>query len=278
MKVVWKIVLIFALALLILGVALIAVSLFSGGSVEGVRNNVPLTRFEQNFTDETPSALRIEIPAGRLTVERGDVLRVEASNVAEGRFYCAVENGTLIVRETRDDSWSNNLSRLISLGKREPEYHVWLPDGLTLTRADVEMAAGEAHVLGLKTDVLQFKMAAGAAEVTSLRAQAALIEVAAGSLSLFDLDTQVLSLQTAAGSAGVSGTVRSHCVVELAAGAAVLKLTGAAADYSAQLEAAAGMIDYDGTSLTLGQIRVGRGENTMSLRCGAGSIEVQFFG
>ncbi len=41
MKVVWKIVLIVALALVILGVAAIAVSLFSGGSLEGVRNNVP---------------------------------------------------------------------------------------------------------------------------------------------------------------------------------------------------------------------------------------------
>ncbi len=278
MKVVWKIVLVFALALLILGVALIAVSLFSGGSIEGVRNNVPLIRFEQSFPDETITALRVEVPARRLTVEPGEVLRVEANNVSESGFYCGVQDGVLIVREKQDNSWSNNLSRMISFGKREPEYHIWLPDGLTLTRADVEMTAGEARVQSLSADVFQLKMAAGSAGVESLRAQAALIDMAAGSLSLFDLDTQVLSLQSAAAGVGVSGTVRSHCVVDLGAGAAVLRLTGNAADYAAQLEVAAGAIDYNGTSLTLGRLRVGRGENAMSLRCGAGSIEVEFFG
>ncbi len=121
MKVVWKIVLIFALALVILGAALIGVSLFSGGSVEGVRNNVPLMDFSQSFPDETPTALRIDVPAGKLTVETGDVLRVEARDVAEGCFDCRLENGTLIVSEQRDASWSNTLSRLISLRRHEPE-------------------------------------------------------------------------------------------------------------------------------------------------------------
>ena len=278
MKVVWKIVLLFALVFVVLGVALIAVSLFSGGSVEGVRNNVPLMSFEQNFPDETPNELRIEIPAGKLIVEAGDVLRVEARDVAEGRFECSLENGVLTVRERQDESWSNALSRLISLGKREPEYHIWLPHGTELTRTDVRIAAGQADLRGLSTDVLQLNMAAGNVSAPSLRARSALVEMAAGDLSLFDLDTDILLLRATAGSAGVSGTVRSRCTVDLAAGAAVLRLTGNAADYAAQLEAAAGSIDYAGTNLTLGRMSVGTGENSVSLRCGAGSIDVQFFG
>ena len=278
MKVVWKIVLLFALVFLVLGAALIGVSLFSGGGVESVRNNVPLMNFEQSFPDETPSELRIELPAGRLTVETGDVLRVEATDVAESCFECSLENGVLTVREKRDDSWSNTLSRLISLGKREPEYHIWLPRGTALARAEVRVAAGSAELRGLHTDVLQLNMAAGTVSLPSLRARSTVVEMAAGELALYDLDTDILLLQTAAGNAGVSGTVRSRCAVELAAGAASLKLTGSAADYTAQLEAAAGSIDYAGTRLTLGRTSVGSGANAVALRCGAGSIDVQFFG
>lgn len=278
MKVVWRIILIVALALLILGAALIGVSLFSGGSIEGVRNNVPLMNFEQSFPDEAPTALLLDIPAGRLTVETGDTLRVEARNVTESGFACLVENGTLIVRETREVSWSNMLSRLISLRKSEPEYHVWLPADLALTRAELHIAAGTADVQALRADAVRLQMAAGTVALTSLRAQSVAVELAAGNLSLFDLDTQILSLQMAAGHAGISGSIHERCVADLAAGEAVFKLTGSSADYSARLEAAAGEILYDGRSCTLGRASVGSGEGTMSLRSGAGRISVAFFG
>ena len=278
MKIVWRIVLIFALALLILGVAAIGVSLFTGGSLEGVRNNVPLMNYEKNYAEETPTALRVDVPGGRLTIETGDVLRVEARNVTESGFDCRIENGALIVVERQETSWADSLSRLISLRKAEPEYHIWLPAELTLTRAELHMAAGTAQINGLRADVTQLQMAAGSVAVSGLRAQSALIEMAAGDLALTDLDTQVLSLQSAAGSVGVSGTVRQRCTVDLAAGSAALKLTGSAGDYAAQIEVVGGSISYDGHSYNLGRYTVGSGENAMSLRCGAGSVSVRFYG
>lgn len=278
MKVVWKIVLVVALALFVLGAAMIGVSLFSGGSLEGVRNNVPLMNFEQSFPDETPGELRIELPAGKLTVEQGDVLRVEAKNVSESGFYCGVENGVLTVRETSDASWSNRLSRLISLGKREAEYHVWLPRGLDLSRVVLQMTAGQAQVLDLRADVLLLQMAAGNAEVTGLRSRSTVVNMAAGALALYDVDTDILMLQIRAGSVGVSGTVRENCSADLSAGSAVLRLTGEAGDCAAQIEVGGGGIVYDGASYTIGRYSVGSGPIPMALRCGAGRIEVSFHG
>ena len=276
MKVAWKIVLIIALILLVLGAALIGVSLFFGGSVESVRNNVPLMQFAQDFPDETLTALRVELPGGRLTVENGSVLRVEAVNVPEGCFECFIEDGVLTVRETRDASWSNTLSRLISLHRREPEYHVWLPEGAVLTSAELRVA-GQTQIQGLTTQLLQLTTA-GDTAVTGLRAQTAEIDAAAGKLSLFELDTDSLLLQAGAGSIGVSGTVRSRCSVDLGAGEATLKLTGSAADYTAQVEVLGGEIVYDGQSCGFGSCVLGNGSGYMSLRCGAGNIRVQFFG
>ncbi len=211
-------------------------------------------------------------------MQLGDVLRVEADNVTESGFACSIENGVLIVRETRDASWSNTLSRLISVGKKEPEYRVWLPKDLVLTRAELSIAAGTAELNALRADTLRLQMSAGDVSLTSLRTQSVLVELAAGNLRLYDLDTKLLSLQAAAGSVGVSGTVRERCTVDLAAGSAALRLTGNAADYTAQLDVAAGAIDYDGYGYSFTRASVGHGEGHMSLRCGAGNIDVKFFG
>ena len=144
MKLIWKIVCITALVLLLLGAAAIAVSLITGGSLEGIRNNVMLTNVQQDFPDELPTAMRVTCAAGKLTVLPGDTLRVEARCVPENSFVCTLENGVLTVGEKQAASWSDNLSRALSLQKTPPEICIYLPEGTALQRTEIELTAGEA--------------------------------------------------------------------------------------------------------------------------------------
>ena len=146
MKLIWKIVAIVAVVLLLLGIAAIAVALITGGSLEGIRNNVMLTNEQQDFEDEVPTALYVSCAAGRLTVLPGDTLRVEARNVPEGRFVCTLNDGVLTVGEKRAASWSDNLARTLSLQKEPPEFFIYLPEGTALRRTEIELTAGTAEL------------------------------------------------------------------------------------------------------------------------------------
>ena len=202
MKLIWKIVSIAAAVLLLLGIVSIGVSLVTGGSLEGIRNNVMLTNEQRDFGDAPPTALRVTCAAGRLTVLPGDTLRVEARNVPERSFVCTLSDGVLTVGEERASSWSDNLSRALSLQKTPPEICIYLPEDTALRCAEIELSAGEA----------------------------------------------------------------------------VLTLPGTAADYTAELQAEAGSVHYEGRIYSFGESSVGNGAASLMLHSIAGEIYVGFCG
>lgn len=298
MKVVWKIVLIIAVILLILGIALIAVSLFTGGSLKSIENNVPLMNFDQSFPEEVPTALYVEARAGRLTVTPGETLRVEAKNVLDGGFVCTLEDGRLTVREDWGASWADNLSRLLTLNKNEQEIVVYLPEGTQLTEADIDISAGIATIEDLDAQSLKLDMTAGTLNMKNLLVGDAELDMSAGTMNAEGLNaesirmdmsagevnfarmlTGSLKLDMSAGTVGVSGAVTDACAVHLSAGTAILKLLGSAEDYRAEIDSRAGEIVYDGRSFSMKEAYIGEGKGTgtMDLSNSAGTIEVEFF-
>ena len=294
MKVVWKVILIIAVILLVLGIALIAVSLFTGGSLEGIRNNVALMNYEQSFPEEVPTALRVEAQAGRLTVTPGETLRVEAKNVLDGGFICTLEDGRLTVREDWGASWADGLSRLLTLREHEPEIVVYLPRGTQLTEAEVDISAGIATIEGLDTQSLKLDMSAGTLNVEKLLVGEAALEMSAGTMNAVGLCADSVTMKVSAGnlcfaglrarrfgldmssgSVEVSGEITDACGVHLTSGTASLELLGSAENYTAEIDSTAGEIIYDGHSMK--EAYVGKGMGEMKLSNTAGTIRVDFF-
>lgn len=296
MKLVWKIVLIIAVILLVLGIALIAAALVVGGSLESIRNNVALTDYEQSFDGAEIRSLELEFDAGTLKVLPGETLRVEAKNMIEREFYCVLEDGVLRISDQWGDSWADSLSRLLTLQRQDAEITVYLPEGIQLREADIDISAGVADfrdvsaeqlVLDISAGSVRFEnlnthycevdMSAGTLDIRGLQATEVQLDTSAGDMDIEKLNTAVLQLDSTAGSTLVSGTVSDYCAVDISAGSVKMYLTGTAEEYTAYLSRSAGRIRYDGRTYT-GDAYVGKGEGTMNLECSAGSIEVKFAG
>jgi len=296
MKLVWKIVLIIAVILLILGIALLAVAMVTGGSVEGIRNNVALMDYEQSFAGQEIHTLELEFDAGTLKVLPGEELRVEAKNMIEREFYCVLDNGVLTVSDLWGDSWADSLSRFLTLQRQNAQITVYLPEGTQLRTAEIDISAGiadfrdvsaEQFVLDMSAGNVRFEnlnthycevdMSAGTLDIRGLQAAEVQLDTSAGDMEIEELNTAVLQLDSTAGSADISGTISDYCSVDISAGSVELYLTGSAEDYTAHLDRTAGSIRYDSHSYT-GEARVGKGAGTMNLECSAGSIDVKFAG
>lgn len=276
MKLVWKIVAIAAVVLLVLGLALIVVSLLTGGSLESIRNNVAFTNYEESFADATPHTLQLSVGAGKLYVLPGDELRVEAKNIQEKGFVCRMEQGVLMVQEGWSASWSDNLSRWLNLRREEPEIYVYLPENFSVQFADIDVAAGSCRVEGLTASAARLDVSAGSLEVWGLTAGQTELEISAGSVYIDGLNTQTLDLDISAGSASVTGSVALDCTADVSAGSADLLLDGAADAFTAEIDAGAGSITYGGRRYSMQDAYVGQGPGVMELDCSAGSISVRF--
>lgn len=278
MKTVWRIVLILAGILVLLGVATMAVSLFSGGGLSDLRNRVMLTNYNQSFEAEEVQTLHVEALVGEVTLMRGEELRVEAKNVIENGFFCTLEDGCLTVREQENVSWADKLSRLLLLRRNTPKICIYLPAELNLAQADLHLQAGSAQIEGLDAQNLKIEMQAGVLTATQLSAQEAEIALSAGTMELLGLQAQTLRLRADAGNVKLQAAVESYCSVDVAAGTAALTLSGSAADYTARISAGAGKVTCDGHSYSAGYTTLGQGAKTLSLQNGAGSILVDFAG
>ncbi len=278
MKTVWRIVLILAGILVLLGVATMAVSLFSGGGLSDLRNRVMLTNYNQSFEAEEVQTLHVEALVGEVTLMRGEELRVEAKNVIENGFFCTLEDGCLTVREQDSPSWADKLSRLLLLRRNTPEICIYLPAELNLAQADLQLQAGSAQIEGLDAQKLKIEVQAGVLTATQLSAQEAEITLSAGTMELSSLQAQTLQLRADAGNVKLQAAVESYCNVDVAAGTAALTLSGSAADYTARISAGAGKVTCDGHSYSAGYTTLGQGAKTLYLQNGAGSIRVDFAG
>ena len=278
MKTVWRIVLILAGILVLLGVATMAVSLFSGGGIGDLRNRVMLTNYNQSFEAEEVQTLHVEALVGEVTLMRGEELRVEAKNVTENGFGCVLENGCLTVREQENVSWADKLSRLLLLRRNTPKICIYLPAELNLAQAEMHLGAVSAQIEGLEAQKLKIEVQVGTLTATQLSAQEAEIDLRAGKAELSSLQAQTLRLHADAGNVRLQAAVESYCSVDVAAGTADLTLAGSAADYTTRIAAFAGAISYDGQRFVNEQVTLGQGAKTLYLQNDVGNVRVDFAG
>lgn len=293
MKIVWKIVLIVAVIFLVLGIALLAVAMVTGGSVEGIRNNVPLMDYEYSFGDQEIHTLQLEFDAGTLKVMPGEELRIEAKNVLEREFYCMLDNGVLTVSDRWGESWADSLSRFLTMWKQDAQITVYLPEGIELREANIDISAGvadlrdlsaEQFVLDMSAGTVRFadlnthycevEMSAGTLDIRGLQATEVKLDTSAGDMEIDRLNTALLTLESSAGDAEIRGTISDYCKVDISAGSVDMLLSGSAENYTATIDRSAGSISYDGESYK--DARIGAGEGRMDLECSAGSINVEF--
>ena len=282
MKRVWKIVLIVALVLFVVGLALTAVSVMTGGSVSRIKTNVAIRAVDEVFINEKITDLDFDLSSGILRIVEGDVFRVEAKNIAEEYFVCEVNGGKLRVAEDFREAPSFNVARGLNLLEYTPEITITIPSGFIADSVTLDIAAGRGEIENLVADKIAVKVAAGECRIDNIEAREADFDIAAGSFTAYSMDIDDCDLDIVAGNVYMGGLINKKADIDCSAGSIELQLSGLQEDYSFDINVGAGRISvgsnrYSGVSSST--VLTGKsGGAKIDLSCTAGDIIVGFTG
>ena len=291
----WKGIIIAGAIFLVLGVALIIVSMMSGGSLNRIRQNISVKSFTETYAGEKIDSLDLYIGVGKLSILQGDEFRVEAENVATDYLVCEVRGTTLVIEDNWSNSWSLNLSRGLSFGRYEPRIRVYVPAGTKLVSSAVNVAAGECYIDGIMTGRMSVNLSAGMINAVDVRADEFTTELSAGECRIDSLITENVAAEVAAGRLTITGIQTDLCRVSLSAGA--VSISGDIAregsfdcgigqislaledrrleDYTLAVDVGLGNISVNDSHYSGNRnLHIGSGDLKLSLSCAVGEINL----
>lgn len=264
MKKIWKVILIIAIVIFVLGLLLIGASLLSGGSIYGLINNIESVEYSEDFDGEEINAIDIDLTAAKLFIVPGDYFAVIGEKIPKDYFSCRVENGTLIIEE----KWSSSNARSVSMGlaayKYEPKVTLYVPSDFQVisegTSANISIDVGLCRIDGLAVENAEFMLGAC-------------------TFSASDIQADTLTLKIAAGDVHLSGSISDCIKMRCGSGSVRLDLDREKSDYDVNAMMALGKLVV-GSKWYSGCWRVSNnGDGTMlDALSGTGNMTIKFAG
>lgn len=107
----------------------------------------------ENHHGGSCTKMDIEVPAGSLKINYGDVDEIKVTQNGIKNFSCKIVGDTLQIRGGKHAVW-NNSNRSVS---------ITIPNGLVFKEVDLELGAGQADIHDLCADVFDIEVGAGQA-------------------------------------------------------------------------------------------------------------------
>lgn len=192
----------------------------------------------------------------------------------EGDYEVYEDNGTLYLEGNRGEDWED-----WALGIGEEQVCLYLPKGLALKKAEIEVGGGMMEIAALKADEVDMAVGAGKITARMLDCKKLDVEVGAGQVLLERVSAQKLDMEIGMGSAYVQGDMGQKIKVECGMGKAELALGGSETDYNYKISCDMGKINIGGKNYSslAAESKVDNGAAVeCELECSMGKIEVQF--
>lgn len=212
------------------------------------------------------TVLDVDISALSLSIKRSENNKV--------RFECddddveiSCKDGTLEITEK---------SRIFNIGEGKREAVLYLPEGLLLSEARIEVGAGVLYIEALSANELDLDLGAGSTEIDELNAyDEADIDGGAGKIVISGGTLTDLDFDMGAGRAEIKSLLKGNCKLDIGVGACTLELVGGAENYTIEADKGIGRITVDGRELSSGE-SVGSGDAKVKIDGGIGDIAVDF--
>lgn len=212
------------------------------------------------FSDEI-TRLDMEIGAADIRILPGREFRVETDNP-----YITVKesDGRLILRE-KSHVGSLESSKLL----------LYIPDGKTFDRADIEVGAASLYCESLQCGRLEMSIGAGKGEFGWVSVEDVCeMEVGAGELVIGDGRFDRLDLEVGVGSAVVTAGYIQTGALDAGIGSIELTLMQDRTQYTIRCEDGIGNVWVDGRTMSGGQ--EGTGDERLDVSCGIGQVRINF--
>lgn len=226
------------------------------------------------FPDSDEKVTDLDIELGGYVFETrtssNGLTYLETSGVRS--LQCYVKNGELRIR-----SLNNRVGGSNSAGK----IILYIPEGQTYGKVDIELGVGELTVSDLDADKISLEVGAGTVLMDGVRAGKLEAEVGLGQLEIYGMDVDELDVEVGMGELIGHGSVNKRAALDCAMGNLELKLSGEQEDFNYRLDAAAGNVDIGTSSFSgLGmERRIDNGAaKDIEIDCSMGNVTVRFDG
>ena len=224
---------------------------------------------EREFRNLTAVKLDIELGGCELEIQPSDDenFHITATNVGKFQAYEKGEElNIMATRKAKEDI-------------QECKILLYLPQGYTWEKIDIEVGAGAVRIRNMKATEIELEVGAGQILAEYLETEKLDISVGAGEARLDDMKVYDLDVSVGMGNLTACGIVEGKADAECSMGNVTLQLAGAQADYDYEIECVMGNIrlgeEKYSKKVEEKTINNGAGRK-ISLECSMGNIEVTF--
>ena len=299
MKKIIKVCLTMAVAFLLIGLAVVTISLAFGGQsliddlIQGKGNivigNMKNPQFYLDLDEwesdegtiyqgpqaetwiadaDTVKALSIDIGAAKLYLKTSSDDGYWMETDTNGQVKCYEENGVIILKGVKNDSVSNNSKITLSI-----------PANADLEKINIDIGAGKADCDSLIAKDIRIDIGAGKIECDELVAETLNTDIGAGKLVLKKCEVEEGTFSVSMGQIDFTGSIKKDASVECAMGSMTFDLAESEDYYNYSVECAAGSVaigDREYAHLASDMTIDKQAENNFQIDCAMGSIELNF--
>lgn len=246
---------------------------FGFGNNYSINSNKNLYSFYDEFTDVNELSIDLKYAELIIDIADGDSYLVKADNVIEG--YTSVnEDGKLVIKDNIRDNWRIGISK-----NYHPTIYLSIPKNVSLDKVKIEVGAGSVNAYNIMSDKLSIELGAGKFEGDIISSKNAEIRVGAGSLVIDRFSTDTIKMDCGTGRLELNGSVNGNADLECGLGNITLSLTNRENDFNYDIDCGIGNVLIGNQSI--GGIATKRtidnnANNNMDIKCGVGSIELNF--
>lgn len=230
-------------------------------------NEAMITKWEQEYSNMT--SMDIDLSVCKLTIKKGDTLKVEASEVSD-KFKCNTEGNKLKIED-------KNLHRNFfnQTEDMKSEVIIYVPENMNFDEVTIETGVNETNIEYLKADKVNLEMGVGRYQINSLSAKYVKIEAGAGEANINDSNIEELKLDGGIGRLSFTGKITKTADIECGVGRLEINLIGSSDDYKIKAETGLGNFKVDGQNVSDHQT-IGNGDVNVKVDAGVGETVVNF--
>lgn len=257
------------------GIIAIIVSIFTGfygisyltDSLNDTINSddTSIERNDENQEVEEFSKMKLDISASNLTIKlEGNSYKVETYQIPKNTKIES-KDGILEIKSNKKLNKSDSKSSIT----------IYLPEGVELEEADIQVGAGIVDIAGLIAKNVEFNFGAGNVNMQNITVKNnAKIECGAGQAIIKNSELANANIEAGVGKLVYSGDLTGNTQIDCGVGDVELELTGDAEKYAIHTEKGIGDIKINDSSIA-NDSTIGNGENKIDIEGGVGNVDIR---
>lgn len=229
-------------------------------------NTAVVTRWEQEYSDIT--SMKIDLSLCKLTIKRGDILKVDVSNVSD-KFNCETKDRKLIIEDKKVYRIFGDIQEIV------PEVIIYVPENTEFQEVSIKTGVNETYIESLKANQVDLEMGAGKYKIDKLLADYAKIVTGAGETIIEESEIGELKLEGGIGRLVLTSKIIQSADIDCGVGKVELNLLGLPTNYKVKAHTGLGNFTVDGKKVREDEA-IGNGDVMIKVNAGVGETSIDF--